>query len=66
MMYAIRNKRTRKWVYGTWYQDGRVIQRTSDDRMLIFETEQDARDEYRYRRCGKCYEIVPVRVEELV
>ena len=64
-MWAIRNKRTRKWVYGTWWQDGRVVQRTSDDRVMIFESYEDAKREYKHRKCGKCYELVPVRVDAL-
>jgi hypothetical protein len=66
-MYAIRNKHTRKWLYGTdrSYADGKPRQRTSDDRAMLCETYEDAQLEYRLRRCGKDYEIVPVRLEAL-
>ena len=64
-MWAIRNKRTRKWLFGTWWQNGRVIQRTSDDMAMIFETEEYAKNEMRWRKCGKDYEAVPVRIEVL-
>ena len=64
-MYAIRNKRTGKWLYGTWHQDGRIIQRTSEDNAMIFESFEDAKYEFIARRCGKSYEIVPVRLEKL-
>lgn len=62
-MYAIRNKRTRKWLYGTWYQDGRNVQRTSFDKAMLFDDYETAQLEFRLRHCGKCYEIVPVRLE---
>lgn len=66
-MYAIRNRRTRKWLYGTdrSYSDGKPRQRTSDDRAMLWETYEEARAEYNYRRCGKDYEVVPVRLEAL-
>lgn len=64
-MWAIRNKRTGKWLFGTWWQNGRVIQRTSDDMAMTFETEEYAKNEMRYRRYGKDYEAVPVRIEVL-
>lgn len=62
-MWAIRNKRTRKWVFGTDYRYNPPRQRTSENRALIFETEKDAQNEIRWRRCGKNYEAVPVRIE---
>ena len=64
-MWGIRNKRTGKWVYGTDYRYYPPHQRTSDDRALILETEEDALREMRYRKCGNDYEAVPVRLEAL-
>lgn len=64
-MWAIRNKRTGKWLYGTWRQDVRIIQRTSENRALLLSTEEDALYEMRIRKCGKSYEAVPVRLEIL-
>lgn len=66
-MYAIRNKRTRKWLYGTdrSFSDGKPRQRTSDDRAMLLETYEEATNELRWRRCGKDYEVVPVRLEAL-
>ena len=64
-MWAIRNKRTRKWVYGTDYRHYPPTQRTSEDKALILETAEEAEAEMRYRRCGKSYEAVPVRLEVL-
>ena len=64
-MYAIRNKRTKKWLYGTWHQDGRIVQRTSYDCAMIFNDDDTAQLEFEIRQCGKDYEIVPVRLESL-
>lgn len=64
-MYAIRNKRTKKWMFGTDYRRFPPCQRTSEDRAMIFETYEDAQNEFRWRKCGKTYEIVPIRLEAL-
>lgn len=65
MTYAIRNKRTGKWVYGTDHRYHPWHQRTSDDKALLFEDYKLACLEFEARRCGKAYEIVPVRLEAL-
>jgi len=62
-MWAIRNKRTKKWVYGTDYRYWPHHQRTSENKALTFEDEEDAQYEMKHRQCGKDYEIVPVRLE---
>ena len=62
MTYAIRNKRTKKWLYGTWYQDGRTIQRTSHDRCMTFDSYEYAKHEMMLRKCGKDYEIVSIKI----
>ena len=64
-MYAIRNKRTLKWMYGTDYRYHPPHQRTSIFRAMLFEHYEDALNEMRWRRCGKDYEIVPVMLEAL-
>lgn len=64
-MYAIRNKKTGRWLYGTDYRYNPPHQRTSDDMAIIFENKEIARYALRARRCGKCYEVVPVRLEAL-
>ena len=64
-MWAIRNKRTKKWLYGTDYRYYPRHQRTSEDRVLTWETEEQAVREMKWRGCGKDYEAVPVRLEEL-
>ena len=64
-MWAIRNKRTHKFVYGTDFRYSPRRQFTSDERALLFETEEDAKREFNHRRCGKDYQVVPVRLEVL-
>ena len=64
-MYAIRNKRTRLWVYGTDFRYYPHRQKTSEDRALIFETYEAAERDFKWREAGKTYEIVPVRLEAL-
>ena len=73
-MYAIRNKRTGKWLYGTIYRynyhragHGRTSrrQRTSNERCMTWETRQQAEIELVARGCGEDYEVVPVRLEAL-
>lgn len=64
-MYAIRNKRSGRWLYGTNYCYFPRRQRTSHDRALIFEDRESAELEFKVRSCGKDYEIIPVRLEAL-
>lgn len=64
-MWAIRNKRTRKWLYGTDYRYRPFHQRTSRDRVLVFGNNLEANIEFKHRQCGKDYEIVLVRIEAI-
>lgn len=64
-MWAIRNKRTRKWLYGTDYRHYPPTQRTSENKAMLFETCEEAEAEMRYRKCGLSYKAVPVILEEL-
>lgn len=65
-MWAIRNKRTDYWVYGTDFRYHPPHQRTSFGRALLYETKEDAEFDFnQVRKCGKEYEIVPVRLEAL-
>ena len=63
MPYAIRNRRTKKFVTGTDYRYFPPHQITSVDCAYIYEDEWDAIQGKNIRDCGKDYEIVPVRVE---
>ena len=64
-MWAIRNKRTKKWLYGTDYRHSPPTQRTSYDIALLFENSLDAENAFRWRKCGKDYEVIPVRIDAI-
>jgi hypothetical protein len=64
-MYAIRNKRTKKWLFGTDRRYHPWHQRTAEDRALILPDFDTAKLEFLARQCNKDYEIVPVRLEEI-
>lgn len=73
-MYAIRNRKTKKWVYGTDFRmkhprmkkreiSGKNFsheQKTSFNKALIFGDLIEAQVEFEYRACGRDYEIVEV------
>ena len=59
-MYAIRNRRTKKYVYGTDRRYFPRHQRTSAEKALIYETYSEAEHDFMARQCGKEYEIIPV------
>ncbi len=61
-MYAIRNKITGQWVYGTDYRYNPPHQRISNRQALTFEDLDEAKHNFRHRRCGKDYEIVEVEL----
>lgn len=65
MMWAIRNKRTRKWLCGTDHRYSPAHQRTSKDNAMIFDSYELAQAEIRWRQCGRDYEAVPIRIEEV-
>lgn len=63
-MYAIRNKKTKKYLYGTDYRYPHNHQMTSFDRCITFATFEDAVLQLRQRWCSdKLYEIVEVKLE---
>lgn len=64
MTYAIRHKRSGKWVYGTDYRYHPYHQKTSHDKAILFDSYESAHSAYRFRLCGKDYEIVAVKIEE--
>ena len=55
--YAIRNKQTGRWVYGTDYRYHPHRQVTSEDRFIVYPTLEDAKQDFVFRRCGKNYQI---------
>lgn len=64
-MYAIKNKITGQWLYGTNYRGYPPIQRISNRQALIFETLEDAECEFKRRECGKDYKIVEVKLLDI-
>lgn len=64
MMYAIRNRRTKKWVYGTDYRYHPYHQRTSKDQAITYDDLEYAEWDFRHRKCGKDYEIIECELIE--
>lgn len=64
-MWVIRNKRTKKWVYGTDFRYHPYHQRTSEDKAMVWEHYEEALFEFNRRNCGKDYELVLARLEAL-
>lgn len=62
-MYAIRHKKTKKWVYGTDYRYDPPHQRTSEDNALLFEYDFQAETALKTRRVSEDYEIVEVELK---
>lgn len=63
-MYAIKNKITKQWLYGTDYREWPPRQRISNRQVLTFETLEDAIYEFKNRKCDKYeYEIVEVELK---
>lgn len=61
MTWAIKNKRTGKYVYGTDYdRNGPPIQLTSFQKALLFDDERECLHAMRHRRCGGDYGAVEV------
>ncbi len=61
-MWAIRNTRTKKWLYGTDFKHKPYVQMTSKDCCLTYEDERSALIDMRFRMCDKEYEVVRVRM----
>lgn len=57
-MYAIRNRKTNKYIYGTDFRFSPPRQRCSENAMRVYEYLFEAVLEYKRRRCGRDYEIV--------
>lgn len=61
--YAIRDKRTGRWVYGTDHRYHPLRQLTSDNRFIVYPTLEDAKQDFEFRRCGKAYQICKLWAE---
>lgn len=64
-MYAIKNKRTHKWVYGTDYRSYPNRQRTSKEKALTYASLEEALIDFEIRGCGKDYVIRQVEIVEV-
>ena len=64
-MYAIKNKKTGKWVYGTDFTTIPYRQRTAFDIALLFNEFQYAKVEFERRKCSKNYVIVKTELKEV-
>ena len=62
MPYAIRNKKSKRWLYGTDYRYSPPHQRLSDDTPYLYPTQWLAELAFKARMCNKDYEIVKVEV----
>lgn len=64
MSYAIRNRRTKKFVRGTDYRYHPPHQITSECSGFVYENYEEAMMDLRSRRCGAEYEVIPVKIIE--
>ena len=65
MTWAIKNTKTGKWLYGTNFGHGHNTQNTSHNRIQTWENRELAEAEFRWRKCGKGYKVVPVEIVEV-
>lgn len=59
-MYAIINKATGEWVFGTDYNYSPPKQRLSREHAVLFSDKEQAFFSFKKRRCNKKYEVVEV------
>jgi hypothetical protein len=59
-MYAIINKTTGEWVFGTDYNYSPPKQRLSREQAVLFADEEQAFFSFKKRRCNEMYEVVEV------
>lgn len=59
-MFAIQNKRTGGFIYGTDYRYHPPHQRTSKNQMLTYDELRWAEMDLKNRRCSKDYKIVEI------
>ena len=66
-VYAIQNKRTKEFVYGTDYRYGKPAHQFTEPEVgLLFTSRFDAELTMEGRRCGKSYEVVEVKPLEVL
>lgn len=64
-MLAIQNVRTGKFVYGTDYRYCPPRQRTSTNKMLVYDDLFTAKLDFLQRKCGKDYKIAVLKTVEV-
>ena len=64
-MFAIQNRKTGKFLYGTDYRYSPPRQRTSLNEMRTYSDLRYAVADYNNRRCGKDYRIVVLKTVEV-
>lgn len=64
-MYAIRNKGTKEWLYGTDYREYPYKQRTSQYKAITFEDKEEAEWEFKRRQCNNDYAIIEVELRAI-
>ena len=63
MIYAIQNKRTKRFYFGTDYRFEPPRQRTDPEFAKLFYTKDSAEVEFKVRKINREYKIVPVKIE---
>lgn len=63
MLYAIINVKTKKYVIGTDFRYKKPRQIISNQGALLFTSEEEARQEFERRGCGKTYKICKVKAK---
>ena len=61
-MFAIQNKRTAQFVFGTDYRFHPPRQRTSMNKLCTYESAAEANADRLNRRCGRDYVVVEIEV----
>lgn len=65
-MFAIRDKKTKRWVCGTDYTARPIEQKTSIEKAITYESKSEAEVDFDLRYCGDGYEIVQVRITPVI
>lgn len=65
IVYAIKNTRTKKWMYGTDFRRRPRTQRTSSEKAMLFDDKEKADSEFKFRECGKDHKVVQVELVEV-
>jgi hypothetical protein len=65
-MFAIRNRRTRQWLFGTDWNYNPPRQRLANDWAEVFRSREQGEFEFRRRQCSeKTYRLCEVQIIEI-